>query len=758
MSFCLPLDQTKKFIQALKEGVIDPAKLADMSSEERHTFFAKLIGEDDAREVNSQFESKLLLKDQQTGMINWAKRIGNISEPIRRDIIARIEKMDKVLNPADQKAFLQDLASKKLGTDINFDEAKQIADLSKQLTEAKTNLKPNAPIGSPSRMDYGAKKVALQNYVNELKLSNTDTSLKGRVAELKQAPVSAIKNITSDIAGVAKGIKASLDDSAIFRQGWRTLFTDPTTWANNAVKTFSDIYNQVKLKADNNAILDGIKADIYSRPNAIDGLYTKMKLDIGTGEEAYPSTIPEKIPLFNRLYKASEVAYNGFLMRMRADIADKYIDVAKGNGIDLTDDLQARSIGKLVNSLTGRGSLGSLEKVGKTVNTIFFSPKSAKASFDFLTGHNLDPNISSFARKQAAINLLKVAGGIATILGTASAIDKKSVEWDPRSSDFGKIKVGDTRFDVTGGMASLVTLASRMLTLSSKSTVTGKVNPLNSGKFGATTGGDVFFNFLENKLSPAASIIKDIANGQDFNGNKPTLLNEAGNLFFPLPITNAQELMNDPKAANALIGIILDSLGINTNTYSSAKKPVQKQSSSGNILNMLFGAKTASAAGFPEGYRPSTATTTDGVKLHTVPPQWQDSIQSAYDSHPALQKYPGLLEAVLMQESSMGTNDKNYNPNIGESAWLGGVTKTMTDELARNGIKANVDTQQGVINAIADYLSLKSTVTNPTTKEKITYKDPVNLYLQRYKTSAGIKLSQAQVDKFRSYINYYKNS
>lgn len=571
MSFCLPKQFTDKFIQALKDGKIVPEKLADMSSSERRTYFESIIGKDDAREVNALFETKLLLKDQKRGLVSWAKKVAGISEAVRRDIVSRIEKMDNVLNPTQEKAFLEDLASKKLGTDVSFDEAKQISDLSKQLTESKDKLKESDPIGSSSRLDYGAKKVALQNYVNDLKVSNEKSTIKGTLGNLKTNPFSTIGKTISDIAGIAKGLKASLDNSAIFRQGWRTLFTDPSIWAKNAVDSFNNIYQQLKLKPTDNKIIDGIKADIYSRPNALDNTYQRMKLDIGTGEEAYPTTLPEKIPLFGRLYKASETAYQGFLYRMRADIADRMVEIAKKNGVDLTDEFQLRSIGKLVNSLTGRGSLGSLEKVGKQINTLFFSPKSLKASIDFLTLHAGD-KMSTFARKQAAINILKVASGVAVILGTAKALNPKSVQEDPRSSDFGKIRIGDTRFDVTGGMASLVTLAARLLTLSSKSSITQKVTPLNSGKFGAQTGADVFVNFLENKLSPAASVVKDILKGQDFSGNKISFGGETSNLLTPLPISNAQEIMNNPKSANFLLALIADSLGISTNTYSAKKK------------------------------------------------------------------------------------------------------------------------------------------------------------------------------------------
>jgi hypothetical protein len=53
--------------------------------------------------VNSTFEAKLLLKDQQRGYLTWAKKLTGVTPEIRRDLISRIEKMDKVLNPVPKK-------------------------------------------------------------------------------------------------------------------------------------------------------------------------------------------------------------------------------------------------------------------------------------------------------------------------------------------------------------------------------------------------------------------------------------------------------------------------------------------------------------------------------------------------------------------------------------------------------------------------------------------------------------------------------
>lgn len=572
MGFCLPKEFANKFLAALKDGTIDPAKLIDMSSEERRAFFKDIVGEADAREVNALLESKLLLTDQKRGMVAWAKKISGISEAARADMISKIEKMNKVLDANDQHSFLEDLASKKLGTDITFEEAKTVAALSKKVTDTKAAIKPEDPVGSPSRLEYGAKYVALQNYIHELKLSNSKATVASTLSDIKTSPVRSAVTAVSKLAGIAKGLKASFDDSYAGRQGFKAIFTNPVLWARNFMQTFSYIAEQLGKKGTDNTVMDAIKADIFSRPNALDGTYKAMKLDVGlTSEEAYPSSLPEHIPVLGRLYKASEAAYNGMAIRLRADIADKVIEVAKANDHDLTDKLNIESLGRLVNSLTGRGHLGSLEKIGGTVNTLFFSPKSLKASFDFLTVHATDP-MSSYARMQAAKNLLKVTAGIATILSISNALAPGSVDSDPRSADFGKIKIGDTRFDVSGGMLSLVTLASRLATLSTKSSTTGKITPLNSGKYGSQTGLDVAVNFATNKASPLASVLLDFLKGTTFQGGKPTAGGEMQNLLMPLPITNMQELMSNPNAANPLLAEIADAFGFVTNTYSPKKK------------------------------------------------------------------------------------------------------------------------------------------------------------------------------------------
>lgn len=567
---CLPFKTRGVFTTAIKDGSINPDQLAKMTSEQRSATLGKFVGADNAAQVNALFEARLLMKNQNQAMISWVKDVAGLKPARQNELIDKINKLGKVLTPTEQDAFLHDLASSKLGAQVNVEEANTIAKLANEFNIAKSKITPEIPNGSPLRLRVGATEVALNNYVNGLRLTGEKQTIKEIGAGFKTNPTGAALEQVSNIAGFAKGVKASLDNSAIFRQGWKTLFTNPEIWAKNAAQSFKDIYKQLGNKATDSTVLDSIKAEIYSRQNAMDNTYKKMHLDIGNLEEAYPTSLPEKIPVFGRLYKASETAYTGFLYRMRADIADKVISIAKDGGVDIADKAQLDSIGKLVNSLTGRGHLGALEKNAQYVNTIFFSPKMVKSSFDFLTAHQLQAGVTPFVRKQAAMNLTKVMLGMSAIIGIAKALDPKSVELDPRSSDFGKIKVGNTRFDVSGGMSSLFTLASRIVTQSSKSSTSHKVTNLGSG-YGQKSGMDVAFQFTENKLSPLGAVIKDLINQRDFSGKPLTIGGEVANFVVPLPITNLYEVANDPNGANPILTAIADGLGISTNTYGPKK-------------------------------------------------------------------------------------------------------------------------------------------------------------------------------------------
>lgn len=181
-AWCLPRNLTNAFLDALK-GDLAPDRLMSMSSAERREAFGKILGDDNAREVNAQFESKLLLRDQKAGLLNWAKKIGGLTEPARRDIISTIERMEKVLQPEDEHAFLADLAAKRLGTDVTAGEAQTIFQLAQKAQAAKIAATDSF---SGASNDFLNATEDLKSYISSLK------------------PVSAAKSIGLNAVVVAR--------------------------------------------------------------------------------------------------------------------------------------------------------------------------------------------------------------------------------------------------------------------------------------------------------------------------------------------------------------------------------------------------------------------------------------------------------------------------------------------------------------------------------------------------------------------------
>lgn len=544
---CIPKHLTAIFLDKIKTGEITPEKLLDMTSEERRAEFAKILGETNASGVNALFESKMLLKAQQEGIVKWAQEVAGLKPDVKRDILARVEKMDKFLNPKEYDTFLADLVAHKLGMTVTMQEAGNISALAKDVLEKREAVKTGG-----DRLEYGRAKIAFDDYYNGLK---TESERKKLTEYIKPSNWGLAITNTS---GFAKSLKASFDNSVIGRQGLKTLITQPDIWAVNSARSFGDFWNSMTGK---DAMLE-VRADVMSRPNALNGLYKKHKLAVGVMEESYPTSLPEKVPFLGKVFKGSQDAFTAWQYRTRADVFDRLADTITNAGGDI------EGLGKLVNSLTGRGDIGALEPVSKPLNNIFFSPRFLKSNIDLLTAHALDKDLSPAVRKEAVKNLVKVVGAVAILLAIAKALGA-DIEEDPRSSDFGKIKIGNTRFDVSGGMSSIVVLASRLLTFSSKNANTEIVTRLNEDRFGAKTGYDVLLSFFEGKLSPAAGIIRDYLKGKDFQGKKPTLIGEMNNLFTPLPVTNFIELTNDPNAAPVLLSMMADAVGIGTNTYST---------------------------------------------------------------------------------------------------------------------------------------------------------------------------------------------
>lgn len=590
MSFCLPSFAKEELIRGIREGRISPEGMAELSSVERRVLLEEFIDAETAKTVNALFESKLILKSQQIGIRNWEKQIvdSKVNRVIKRDIITRLEKMDKYLEAGSKQEFLQDLVEKRLGFSATFEQSQLIMKGTKQIKEAHEKITDDMPDvvdgkTHPARYDYGMKVAILDSYIAKIKEAGIKPMSAG---EWIFTPTRWIE----DTFGTLKSLKSGFDNSFFLRQGRQAFMESPSIWFNNFVKSWGDIVKEFK---GVDAMMLA-KAEIFGRKNALNGKWDNAGLDIHIAfEEAYPShilrgTATSKIPpikLFGRIYKASESAFSAGAMRMRADLADLFIEKGEEMGVNFLDKEQAKPIGELVNSMTGRGNLGVFETSGRAMNILFFSARFLKSNIDILTapikygamkakqaqGHKYNAG-EVFARRTAALNTVKLISAIAAVLTIADTLQPGSVNWDSRSSDFGKIKIGNTRFDVTGGLGSLVILASRLAptkhngkwsqyTINSK----GKTTNLRSEGFGRNAL-DVLTDWGTGKASPGAGVVLSMIKGENFDYSPVTYQSLLEQAAAPITLTSISK-MKDEDAATIIIGSLAEVLGIGTSTY-----------------------------------------------------------------------------------------------------------------------------------------------------------------------------------------------
>lgn len=603
---CLVPQIVDRFKQAIGSGKIDPDELMNMSSAERRNLLTDIVGADSVHDVNSLIESKLLLKNQKQGIVNAIKKLSGLGERDMTNIIKLHEdRFNTYMDPNKLDTYLGDLAQDKVNRQFKLipseEETAGIITATKDIETAKSAIPDNAPIRSSERLDYGMKQALLNDHIAQLK--KQPFKAKDLLSPIKVAEA---------IGGSMKSAVASMDNSFFGRQGIKTLYTNPDIWIKNFGKSWVDIGKQVFAKGNvlgpgDDAAMLAIKSDILSRPNAINGKYAAGDFAVGVkAEEAFPSSMPEHIPLLGRLFKASEVAYNGAALRMRADLADRVIAAAERNGVNMLDKTEARGVGNLVNAMTGRGSIGLTEGQSKFTNAAIFSIRFVKSNFDTLTMHLLDKDANAFVKKTAALNIAKIVGSMAAVLATNEMLNPGTTEYDPRGSMFGKVRVNGVPIDISGGMLSLVTLAARLAPSYhdgefgwwSKNSTTGVITKTNTSEYGKSNVMDIFNNFWEGKLSPMAGIIRDVWQDGDFQGNAPTIYNEAKNTGTPLSIQQTIQLKN-ASSANILALMIMDGLGFSINPPNTNNSNIQNilGDKPSGILGMI-GAPSKQSADF----------------------------------------------------------------------------------------------------------------------------------------------------------------
>jgi thioredoxin reductase len=387
-----------------------------------------------------------------------------------------------------------------------------------------------------------------------------------------------------EISAIPRAIMASMDLSAVRRQGGLFFMSHPL----RSIAAMPDMIRAARSEKEYFKLMQ----DIRERPNA--NLYVSSKLGLtdvkspklSTLEEMYMSRWADHIPLVSH----SQRAYVYFLNRLRADTFDAMAATLGRNGH--VTDAQAEGLSNFINVFTGRGDVGKHGQALALLNELFFAPRYTLSRFQVLTGqpffHAKDPAVKKLIAAEYAKTLIGygIMYGLASTVGEAMGV---KVEYNPQSSDFGKIRVGNTRIDPLSGLSQVTVVIARTLPemklfgvrlpTGRTKTAQGQLVPLGGQRqpFSQRNIGNVIYDFGRSKLAPMPSAFLNARSGKKVTGEPTTLKKELAGLVTPMSGNDIiQAIMEHGFAKGMALGAIAF-FGDSVNTYSTRVKVRQRK-------------------------------------------------------------------------------------------------------------------------------------------------------------------------------------
>lgn len=541
--------------------------------------------------INFIKDGKKLATMKERGFIKSVKQSPNIVSEIKKTVegkylpISNLETMvrAKQLVDTDPVKAMANLAQDTLDADFtatalslmnraqkmkNYEEAAEVAGIAAekltkggQFIQAASMLNKLSPEGI---LVYASRKLGAKNLTPKIAEQLTDQARKLQTLDegyekfletqkladiisdnMKLTKAERAKEALFELANMPRTLMSSFDLSAGLRQGIMALPRYPKEFGS----AFKAQFKAFASEKGYGEIMDQVikNKNFHLAEEAGLGI-TDINMGLLAREEKFMSTWAEKIPVLGRAVRASNRAYTGLLNKLRMDTFSRLVDDAEKIGVDLTNNLdKAKEYAAYINDMTGRGKFPgvTIEKANPLLNGLLYSPRLMASRLNMLIPYkyvNTEPHL----RKEYLKTMLAFGGTMSTILGLASLHPDVKVGTDPRSADFAKIKVGDTRYDIMGGFQQYLRFAGQMISGKYVSTTTGKVITMGEG-YKPLTRAQIALRFLESKEAPVFSFLTTMLKQQDFEGNPVSAPKEIGKRFIPMLLSDLWELyQNDP--------------------------------------------------------------------------------------------------------------------------------------------------------------------------------------------------------------------
>lgn len=500
--------------------------------------------------------------------------------PQRDKATARVRELQKQVNDAMEAAGLKRTREDQLASTL--DAAKT------RIKNATEELQRKIDRGDYTERPKREQQVDKERIDLEFELSKVKQEYQKGLIEARRARRTTGEKIwdtTKETFNLSRQLLTSGDLPPVFRQGLFSIGR-PKMAAKALKDSLQAMVSEKKRFA--------IDREIQNRENA--PLYQRAKLYLAkdTGqtlsqqEEAYMGNWFKELPrwtVVGPFLRASERSYNTFLNKLRADTFDAAV---KAYEIAPTDTKDLRALADVINTMTGRAKLPgkALEQGAGALNTFLFAPRFLASRFKLATGQPLWSGTAK-SRKFALEQYGRTLAGAAIIYSLANMAGAE-IETDPRSTDFGKIKIGNSRLDPLGGLSQITTFLTRVTTGETKGKEGVKalretMRPLSAidqatgtkmsatGKASKAGMGSMIGSFLRTKLNPVAGAAVDLATGKDVTGKPVTPSGMAVRMTVPISFQDILETMEQQGVPKGTAMWILSLFGMGLQTYGDRK-------------------------------------------------------------------------------------------------------------------------------------------------------------------------------------------
>ena len=360
-----------------------------------------------------------------------------------------------------------------------------------------------------------------------------------------------------DAVNLPRAFMSAWDASAPLRQGIVLTIGHPKESLPAMATMFKAMAQDKFARHVDDAIRAGPNFEVMDDAGLYLAPWDSAAATLTSREETFMSALADRIPGIRQ----SQRGFVTYLNKLRADVADTVLKGWEGTG-KTSDDY--KSLARFLNHATGRGDLGPMREMGPIINAVFFSPRLLMSRVQL----PLDLFTSTPAvRKLVARDLLAFVGTGTTILSLLKLSGAAEVEVDPRSTDFGKIRMGKQRIDFWGGFQPIARYTAQLLTGQRKT---------RAGDIMSTDRGEVVARFLRSKLAPVPGLAETFRSGKTFAGQDVPLTaggikGQAFNTLVPLFV---QDLIESAQQ-EGMIGLaraLPGGLGANVLAYETEEE------------------------------------------------------------------------------------------------------------------------------------------------------------------------------------------